>query len=77
MLAAAGAVLFSAKAILAKFQYRYGMDAIDVLALRMLMAMPLFVLLGLRQRLRGAGPKLSARDWGMLLLIVLLGYYLS
>lgn len=77
LLAAAGAILFSAKAILAKFQYRYGMDAIDVLALRMLMAMPLFALLGLRQRLRAPGPKLSARDWGMLLLIGLLGYYLS
>jgi drug/metabolite transporter (DMT)-like permease len=77
LLAAAGAILFSAKAILAKFQYRYGMDAIDVLALRMLMAMPLFALLGLRQRLRNPGPKLFTRDWGMLLLIGLLGYYLS
>jgi drug/metabolite transporter (DMT)-like permease len=77
LLAAAGAILFSAKAILAKFQYRYGIDAVDVLALRMLMAMPLFALLGLRQRLRGPGPRLSLRDAGSLLLIGLLGYYLS
>jgi drug/metabolite transporter (DMT)-like permease len=77
MLAAAGAILFSAKAILAKFQYRYGMDALDVLTLRMLFALPLFALLGLRERLRGPGPRLSARQRWALLGIGLLGYYLS
>jgi len=77
MLAAAGAILFSAKAILAKFQYRYGMDALDVLTLRMLFALPLFALLGLRERLRGKGPQLSARQRWSLLGIGLLGYYLS
>lgn len=77
LLAAAGAVLFSAKAILAKFQYRYGLDALDVLALRMLLALPLFALLGLRERLRGPGPRLTSRQRWALLVLGLLGYYLS
>lgn len=77
LLAAAGAVLFSAKAILAKFQYRYGLDALDVLALRMLFALPLFALLGLRERLRGPGPTLTSRQRWALLVLGLLGYYLS
>ncbi len=77
LLAAAGAVLFSAKAILAKFQYRYGLDALDVLTLRMLFALPLFALLGLRERLRGPGPTLTSRQRWALLVIGLLGYYLS
>ncbi|WP_395788466.1 DMT family transporter [Aquimonas sp.] len=77
LLAAAGAILFSAKAILAKFQYRYGLDSLDVLTLRMLFAMPLFLLLGLRERMRGPGPRLSARERWVLLGIGLLGYYLS
>ena len=77
LLAAAGAILFSAKAILAKFQYRYGMDALDVMALRMLMALPLFALLGLRERLRGRGPTLSTRQRWALLGVGVLGYYLS
>lgn len=77
LLAAFGAVLFSAKAILAKYQYRYGLDALDVLTLRMLFALPLFALLGLRERLRGPGPRLSSRQRWALLGIGLLGYYLS
>lgn len=78
LLAAAGAILFSAKAILAKFQYRYGLDALDVLALRMLFALPMFIALALWQgRRAGPWPTLTRRQWGSLLLVGLLGYYLS
>jgi len=48
-----------------------------VLTLRMLFALPLFALLGLRQRLRGPGPQLSWRERWALLGMGLLGYYLS
>lgn len=79
LLAASGAVLFSAKAILAKFQYRYGLDALDVLTLRMLFSLPLFLLLGWREtrRARERGSRLSRRDVLTLLALGLLGYYLS
>ena len=40
-----GAVGFSFKAILIKLAYPYGVDAVTLLALRMLMALPMFVLI--------------------------------
>ena len=41
-LATAGAIAFSGKAILAKLMYRHGVDAVQVLFWRMLLALPLF-----------------------------------
>lgn len=77
LLGASGAVLFSAKAILAKYQFRYGLDALDVLALRMGFALPLFVALGWYERRRGHGAPLSRRDFGLIVIAGVLGYYLS
>lgn len=78
-LAASGAILFSAKAILAKLQYRYGVDSLQVLTLRMAFSLPLFALLGIREtrraRARQALP--SRRDWGLIVILGVLGYYLS
>lgn len=76
LLAAAGAVLFSAKAILAKFQFRYGMDAVDVMALRMGFSLPLFALLAVRETRRAHLP-LSRRDIMLIAVLGVLGYYLS
>jgi drug/metabolite transporter (DMT)-like permease len=45
LLAAAGAVAFSGKAIIVKLAYRHGVDAVQLLMLRMLFALPLFALL--------------------------------
>ncbi|WP_052108269.1 DMT family transporter [Aerolutibacter daejeonensis] len=77
LLGATGAVLFSAKAILAKFQFRYGLDALDVMALRMALSLPLFLGLGLREHLRGNRTPLRRREWGQVLMLGVLGYYLS
>lgn len=77
LLGAAGAVLFSAKAILAKFQFRYGLDALDVMALRMGLSLPLFLGLGLREHLRGNHTPLNRREWAQVLVLGVLGYYLS
>ena len=76
LLAATGAVLFSAKAILAKYQFRYGLDALDVMALRMGFSLPLFALLAVRETRRARTP-LSRRDLGLILVLGVLGYYLS
>ncbi|MDR0717972.1 MAG: hypothetical protein LBF50_11280, partial [Azoarcus sp.] len=51
-----GAVGFSFKAILVKLAYRYGIDAETLLALRMAMALPLYLLLGLFARHERRGP---------------------
>jgi drug/metabolite transporter (DMT)-like permease len=74
--ATVSAVLFSAKAILAKLQYRYGIDALDVVALRMVFAAPLFGALAWREAHRGAVP-LSRRDFAQIVVLGLLGYYLA
>lgn len=44
-LAAIGAIAASGKAVIVKLAYRHGVDATTLLALRMLMAFPLFALL--------------------------------
>ena len=45
LLASAGAIAFSGKAIIVKLAYRYGVDAVTLIAYRMLFALPLFLAL--------------------------------
>jgi NAD(P)H-hydrate repair Nnr-like enzyme with NAD(P)H-hydrate dehydratase domain len=42
LLALAGAIAFSGKAIIVKLAYRHGVDAVTLIMLRMLFALPLF-----------------------------------
>lgn len=74
-LAIAGAVAFSGKAIAAKLMYRHGVDAVQVLFWRMLIALPLFALLAWWA---GRGrPPLTRRDWGTIGVLGFSGYYLA
>lgn len=75
LIAATASVLFSAKAIVAKLLYRHGVDALDVLALRMLFSAPLFFAIALWQWRRH--DSLSWREAASVLVLGLLGYYLS
>jgi hypothetical protein len=45
LLAAAGAIAFSGKAIIVKLSYLHGVDAVTVIMYRMLFALPLFILM--------------------------------
>ena len=45
-LVAAGAIFFSGKGVIIKLAYRYGVDAVTLLALRMLLSAPFFAMLG-------------------------------
>ena len=78
-LAALAAILFSAKAILAKFLYRYEIDPITLMTLRMGLAMPVFMAVaGVETwRARRREDRLSRREWGQILLLGFLGYYVS
>lgn len=77
LLVASGAILFSGKAVIIKLAYRYGVDAVTLLALRMLLSAPFFVLLGWWAA-RGADVQpLSSRDKGSLVMLGLIGYYLA
>ena len=74
-LAILGALGFSAKAILAKLMYRYGVDAVTVVAWRMLLALPLFIAMAWWA---GRGkPALSGRDRRIILALGFSGYYLA
>ena len=43
VMALAGSIAFSGKAIIVKLAYRYGVDAVTLIMLRMLFAAPLFI----------------------------------
>ena len=75
LLAVAGAIAFSGKAIIVKLAYRHGVDAVTLIMLRMLFALPLFAALAWWA---GRGKTaLSARDWRMVTLLGFSGYYLA
>ena len=75
MLAGAGAVAFSGKAIIVKLAYRYGVDAVTILMYRMLFAFPLFITLSWWA---GRGkPPLTRADWLLLSGLGFSGYYLA
>ena len=80
LLAVLGAVAFSGKAIIVKLAYRYGVDAVTLLMLRMLFALPFFLAIAWwtsRPR-KGEQPvPLSAKDWLGVLWLGVTGYYLA
>jgi drug/metabolite transporter (DMT)-like permease len=75
VLATAGTVAFSGKAIIVKLAYRHGVDAVVLIMYRMLFALPLFLALSWWA---GRGkPALRARDWRIVLALGFSGYYLA
>lgn len=74
-IAVAGAILFSAKAIVAKLIYRYPVDAVLLITFRMLFALPLFAAVAL-WKARSEAP-LSNQDRMRIVVLGLIGYYLS
>ncbi len=79
LLAAAGSIAFSGKAIIVKLAYRYGVDAVTLLMYRMLFALPLFLAMTWWATYRSQRPSepLSRRDWLGILGLGFSGYYLA
>ncbi len=75
MLAMAGAIAFSGKAIIVKLAYRYGVDAVTLIMLRMLFALPLFA--GMAWWASRGKPALQRSDWLGVAGLGFTGYYLS
>ena len=74
-LAMAGSIAFSGKAIIVKLAYRYGVDAVTLIAYRMLFALPLFAVLAWWA---GRGNvRLRQRDWAVVTGLGFSGYYLA
>ena len=76
-LVAVGAIAFSGKAVIIKLAYRYDVDPITLLAFRMLFSAPLFALLGWWASRGTAIAPLSWSDRRALVLLGIVGYYLS
>ena len=74
-LALVGAIAFSGKAIIVKLAYRYGVDAVTLIMLRMLFALPIFAVMAWLAS-RGK-PPLTRRDWMGVVGLGVIGYYLS
>jgi drug/metabolite transporter (DMT)-like permease len=70
-----GAVLFSTKAIVAKLIYRYQVDAVILIAFRMLFSLPFFAAIALWKAKTEA--PLTNGDRGRIVVLGLIGYYLS
>ncbi len=80
LLAILGAVAFSGKAIIVKLAYRYGVDAVTLIMLRMLFALPFFLVMSWwASRPRGARQPvaLTRRDVAGIVGLGLTGYYLA
>lgn len=77
-LSAAGAMLFALKGVLIKLIYRYSIDTTSLLAMRMVVAVPVFAAVG-AQRWRRLAPaaRPQLRTLGLAMLVGIVGYYIS
>lgn len=79
-LAGLGAIAFSGKAIIVKLAYRHGVDAVTLIMLRMLFALPFFVAMGWwagRHNAQRQPPALTGRDRFGIFGLGVTGYYLA
>jgi drug/metabolite transporter (DMT)-like permease len=71
------AIAFSGKAVIIKLAYRHGVDAVTLLALRMLFSAPLFLVLAWWAAGRPEVQPLSREDLRAVALLGFIGYYLA
>ena len=78
LIALAGAICFSTKAVFVKLAYRdTGIDAITLLALRMLFSLPFFVVSAALASRKADNVKFTSNQWVIVAVVGLLGYYIS
>ena len=80
MLATVGAVAFSGKAIIVKLAYRHGVDAVTLIMLRMLFALPFFLAMSWwasRKTADKTPVPLTRKDWLGVVWLGVTGYYLA
>lgn len=75
VLALVGVLAFSLKAIVVKLIYRYHVDPVTLLALRMVFALPFFVAAAWWANRGVIVPRLTARDGALIGVLGILGYY--
>ncbi len=72
-----GALLFSTKAIFVKLAYQYGVDSISLLTLRMVFALPFFLLTARLSRRSRSTRQPQGREWWAIIALGISGYYLA
>jgi drug/metabolite transporter (DMT)-like permease len=77
LMMAVGAIAFSGKAVIIKLAYRYGVDALTLLALRMAFSAPLFLILGVWAARSETAAPLGTRDAIAIVMLGIVGYYLA
>ncbi|MGO4387718.1 DMT family transporter [Microvirga sp. 2YAF29] len=80
VMAAAGATLFATKGILIKLAYAQGLDAETTLALRMILALPFYLVIGIHafRTMKQSGEELPDRQlWLRMIAVGVLGYWIS
>ena len=75
ILAVAGSIAFSGKAIIVKLAYRHGVDAVTLIMFRMLFALPIFAVMAWWASRNK--PALTLHDWLGVLGLGFTGYYLA
>lgn len=74
-----GAILFSTKAVMVKLAYRYEVDSISLLTLRMVFSFPIFLLIAQydRRKQQESRSPLSKKDLLYTISLGVMGYYLA
>ena len=73
-----GSILFSTKAVFVKLAYRdTPVDAVSLLALRMLIALPFFVAFAWSSSRKEGNIRFTLKQWGYVAAVGCLGYYIS
>ncbi|MEO9572262.1 MAG: DMT family transporter [Polaribacter sp.] len=72
-----GIVLFSSKAVMVKIAYKYNVDAITMLLLRMLFSFPFYVVIAYLYRNKKQEIKITKKDYTWVVVFGLVGYYLA
>ena len=72
-----GVVLFSSKAVMVKLAYKYEVDAITILLLRMLFSFPFYVIIAYLYRNKNQEIETTKRDYYWVIFFGLVGYYLA
>ncbi|SMD32337.1 EamA-like transporter family protein [Reichenbachiella faecimaris] len=76
VLALLGVVLFSAKAVMVKLAYQYDIDAVSLLLMRMLFALPFYLVIALVKRPKDT-KVMNSRIYLWILGLGIVGYYLA